>query len=99
MFLITINKSARGPRGSRSSPSPVPDWRSHHALLELLAMNEEMVVQLRVEEADAAETAEFIAGMINELKVYAERIRAELKNRRAAVATRQDAQFDGALPA
>lgn len=62
-------------------------------------MNEEMVVQLRVEQANAAETAEFIAGMIDQHRIDAERLRAELKNRKAAAAARQDAQFDGALPA
>jgi hypothetical protein len=99
MFLIPTKKSARRQRGSRLSPSPLPDWRSDRMLVELLAMNEEMVVQLRVEQAEAAETTEFIAGMINEHEIAAERLRAALKNRKAAAATRLGAQFEGAQPA
>jgi hypothetical protein len=99
MFLIPIKKSARYPRVSRLSPAPASDLRSDNTLLELLAMNEDMVVQLRVEQAEAAETPGFIAGMINEHEVAAERLRAELGNRKTAAAVCRSAPFEGAQPA
>ena len=99
MFLIPIKKSARNPRVSRLSPASASDLRSDNMLLELLAMNEEMVAQLRIEQAEAAETPEFIAGLINEHEVAAERLRAELRNRKAAATVCQGAPFEGAQPA
>jgi hypothetical protein len=98
MFLIPINKPLNGPRASRSPMPPAPDRRSDQVLLELLAMNEEMVIQLRVEQAESVETTEFIAGMISQHEIAAGRLRAELKHQKAA-ATRPSAQLDGPLPA
>jgi hypothetical protein len=98
MFLIPINKSVRGPRAPRSSPTPAPDRRADHVLSELLAMNEEMVVQLRVEQAEAAETTEFFASMIKQHEVAAERLRAELRSQKAMAAMRVGPQLDGPLP-
>lgn len=58
--------------------------RSDRMLLELLALNEEMILQLRVERTDAAGTTDFLTGMIEQHELVASKLRKQLKSLQAA---------------
>jgi len=60
--------------------------RSNQMLSELLALNEEMIVQLRVERTEAAGRTDFITGMIAQHENVAAKLRAQLRNLQAATA-------------
>jgi hypothetical protein len=66
--------------------------RSDRMLAELLALNEDMVAQLRIEGLSAAGTTDFIATMIDQHEQVAKRLRAQLKSHesRAAHARSRD---------
>ena len=53
---------------------------SDRMLSELLALNEEMIVQLRVERMDSGGTTDFITGMIEQHEKAAASLRAQLKS-------------------
>jgi hypothetical protein len=53
--------------------------RSDKMLTELLDLNEEMIVQLRLERLSVVGTTDFIAAMIDQHELAAERLRAQLK--------------------
>jgi hypothetical protein len=55
---------------------------SDSVLTELLALNEEMAVQLRVERTDAKDAADFITGMILQHEKVAAKLRAHLRGAR-----------------
>jgi hypothetical protein len=72
--------------------------RSNRVLSELLSMNEEMILQLRVERAEAHEATGFITGMIEQHESAAESLRAELKSQRASVPVPPTPFLDNPLP-
>jgi hypothetical protein len=58
--------------------------RSDRMLNELLALNEEMVVQLRLERLSTVGTTDFIASMIDQHEKAASRLRMQLKRHEAS---------------
>jgi hypothetical protein len=59
--------------------------RSDGMLIELLALNEEMIAQLRLERLSIVGTTDFIAGMIVQHEQVAARLRAQLRRHEAGV--------------
>jgi hypothetical protein len=54
--------------------------RSDRMLAELLALNEEMIVQLRLERLSVVGSTDFIAAMIDQHELAVERLRAQMKS-------------------
>ncbi len=61
-----------------SASSPALGGRSQHLLAELLALNEEMILQLGLERQDGTGTVDFLTKMIEQHEKAATLIRAEL---------------------
>jgi hypothetical protein len=62
---------------------PAPEPPSAHLLADLLAMNEEMVVQLRLEQLSVIGTARFLSTMIEQHEKTAATLRAQLEKQRS----------------
>jgi hypothetical protein len=60
--------------------------RSDRMLAELLALNEEMITQLRLERLSAVGTTDFIAGMIDQHEQAATSLRGQLARHGARAA-------------
>jgi hypothetical protein len=60
------------------APTGGTSRRSDRMLAELLALNEEMIVQLRLERLSAVGTTDFIAVMIDQHELAAKRLRTQL---------------------
>jgi hypothetical protein len=76
-----VNKDTVLPKQASVSPD-MSGRRSDHMLSQLLALNEDMIVQLRVERTEAAGTPGFITGMIEQHEKAAKRLRAQLKDQK-----------------
>jgi hypothetical protein len=63
-------------------PGAAKTKRSDLMLAELLALNEEMITQLRLERLSAVGTTDFIAGMIDQHEQAATRLRDQLARHR-----------------
>jgi hypothetical protein len=81
-MLDPVNKDSVLPKQARVSPD-MSGRRSDHMLSQLLALNEDMIVQLRVERTEAVGTPGFITGMIEQHERAAQRLRAQLKGHKA----------------
>lgn len=68
-------------QAARTSSNPGPILYSEHMLIELLALHEEMIGQLRLERMEAAGNAAFLSGMIDQHEQTAAMIRAKLDGR------------------
>lgn len=62
------------------------DRGSEGVLKELLALNEEMIEQLRIERTDSTGRTAFITGMIEQHQLVASSLRAQLWNHQQAPA-------------
>jgi DNA-binding ferritin-like protein len=73
-----MNKGIPSGKTSLSSSKTDLDRSSDQMLSQLLTLNEEMIVQLRVERMESAGTADFLAGMIRQHEKAAASLRAQL---------------------
>ena len=64
---------------ARTSAAPGPGRCPAHLLVELLALNEEMIEQLHLERLSDAGTADFLTNMIGQHEKAAALLRAQLK--------------------
>lgn len=76
-----MNKVLDLVQAARASSAPGPILYSDHMLIELLALHEEMIGQLRLERMEAAGNAAFLSGMIDQHEKTAAMIRAKLDGR------------------
>ena len=67
-------------QAARRSSDPRPGLRSGRMLVELLALHEEMIEQLRLERLAGADNAGFLAGMIEQHEKTAAMLRTKLEN-------------------
>jgi hypothetical protein len=84
--------------GSRNEKVAVR--RSEGMLVQLLALNEEMITQLRFERLEVAGTTGFITGMIEDHENAVARLRDQLRSHEADSernSSRQAAQLNGRL--
>jgi hypothetical protein len=58
--------------------------RTDRMFSELLALNEQMIVQLRMECASTGRTTDFLSGMIRQHEQAAKRLRTQLRKHNAA---------------
>ncbi len=72
-----IQASGRPPEAARVR-------RSDKMLADLLALNEEMITQLRLERLSTAGTTDFIAGMIDQHELAASELRSQLRRHEAS---------------
>ena len=70
-------------QAARISQNPRPILYSERMLAELLALHEEMIVQLRLERHGVVGSADFLTGMIEQHEKTAAMLRARLENRLA----------------
>ena len=68
-------------RSARTSGAPDATLYSDLMLSQLLALHEEMIVQLCLERLEVVGTSDFLTGMIDQHEEAAAQLRAQLKNR------------------
>lgn len=78
-------------QAARISSDPGPILYSERMVAELLALHEEMIVQLRLERLEVVGCGDFLTGMIDQHEKTAALLRAKLENRPA------DASDDGVI--
>ena len=72
---------------ARTSSDPGCGLYSDHMLAEVLALHEEMIVQLRLERLEDVGSADFFTGMIDQHEKTAAMLRARLENHEADTAS------------
>ena len=88
-----MNNTLPFPPASPPDGEPQPVRHPDQVLAELLKLNEEMVVQLRLERLSVVGTANFLTTMIEQHEKTAEMLRAQLENHNP-----DDAQTAGLFP-
>jgi len=68
-------------RSARASQASDPTLYSDVMLSQLLALHEEMIVQLCLERLEVVGTSDFLTGMIDQHEEAAAQLRAQLKDR------------------
>ena len=76
--MITAPVAAETPAFPHAVPAPSPGRCSSRLLMELLALNEEMIAQLHAERLSEAGTAGFLTKMIEQHEKAAALLRSQL---------------------
>jgi len=78
-------------QAARTSPAPNRGLYSHQMLSELLALHEDMILQLHLERREAVEAADFLTGLIGQHESAAAMLRAHLETHGANTTTNDHA--------